>query len=126
MMFAGCFHAADHDLHWARRLELARCHLPAHKPVCLGDIEIAVVKANAGAAAFAKRLFHIQMTIALGVPKRDHATAIPATRVNCEEAIPVGCDGDLPGGTDIVGCDKGAKSFGERDAAIVAITCGCS
>ena len=74
-MLALALQTADDHLGGAGRLQLARRHLVPLHGIHLGDVQIAVAQPDAGAAAFAKGLLHVEVPVAFGVAQSDHAAA---------------------------------------------------
>ena len=113
---------ADHDFGGARRLQLAGRHLITLNRIHFGDVQIAVPQPDAGAAAFAKGFFHVEMAVALGVAQRDNASAGSfRSSLKRDINIAIGSNRDMPRGAQAVGGDQRAKTRGQRDAAIVGI-----
>ena len=120
-MLARRVEAGDHGLGPAGRHQLARGHLVADHLGRLGHIEIAVMESDAGAAAAAEFLLHVEAAIAGGVVHRDHAARI-ATQRHIEIAIRR--HRGMAGAADIVCRQKRAKAVGQGNAAIAGIAGG--
>ena len=118
--------AADDRLGRTGRLQRAVGQLEALDHLRVRQVDVAVAQRDAGRAAGAEALDHLELAVFVGVAQRNRAAAglrlaAPAARHQRYVQIAVGGHGHVPGGAEIVGDDQRAESRRQRDAAVAGV-----
>jgi hypothetical protein len=118
---------AGHDrLRGASRLELALRQLHPFDGLRMREVDVAVAQRNAGGAATAERLLHLEAAVAVCITQRDSAAAglrLTTTTAGHQRHVEVAIrrNSHVPRRAEILGDDERTESRWQCDATIVGI-----